>query len=88
VVGLASAFVEVHADVIGVVEPRPTHALDIHPTLPTTTLDPLIVPIIPSIALLEQELPSQPTFLSTSYRPDTDEPTRNLTIDKINDGLP
>jgi hypothetical protein len=72
----------------GVIKPRPANASDINPSLPTTALDPIIIPIIPSLTLLEQELSPQFTFFPTSYRPNTDESTRNPTIDKINDGLP
>jgi hypothetical protein len=41
------------ADQKGLFEPRPPHAPDINPTLPTTALDPIIVPVIPPLALLE-----------------------------------
>jgi hypothetical protein len=71
----------------GVFEPRQANAPDINSSLPTTTLHPIIIPIITPFAFLEQELPSQSTFLPTSYRTNTDKPSRNLTIDKINDGL-
>jgi hypothetical protein len=76
------------ADKEGVIEPRPAHAPDINSTLPTTAVDPIIIPIIPPLALLEQELSSQPTFLPASYRTNTDKPPRDFIIDKINDGLP
>jgi hypothetical protein len=71
----------------GVIEPRPSHAPDVHPALSTTALDPIIIPIIPPLTLLEQELASQSTFFPTSYRTDTNKSPRNLIIDKINDGL-
>jgi hypothetical protein len=76
------------ADQKGVIEPRPPYAPDVHPALSTTALDPIIIPIIPPLTLSEQELASQSTFFPTSDRPYTNKSPRNLTIDKINDGLP
>jgi hypothetical protein len=76
------------ADKEGVIEPRQANASDINPTLPTTSLDPIIIPIISPFAFLEQEFSFKLTFLPTSYRTDTNKSPRNLIIDTINDGLP